>query len=182
MLKITVPATELWDDVNSEFVYTQEQELVIEHSLASVSKWEAVHQKPFISNDPKTEEELIDYIRCMTMNDVRDGNVYIAIGKYRHIMKQIREYMEAPMTATWFSKKENRKQSRDIITSEVIYYWMTALNIPFSCENWHLNRLFTLIKVCSEEQKPRKDLSKSDLYKRNSALNAARRRRLHTRG
>lgn len=179
MLIITVPATEMWDEVNEEFVYTDEQTLELEHSLAAISKWEAKYCKPFISKEPKTKEEDIDYIRCMTINDV-DDNVYKCLDE--KMMNTIREYMEAPMTATWFSKKEKKSGSRDVITSEVIYYWMTVLNIPFSCENWNFNRLMTLIKVCNEEQKPQKDIKLKDLYKRNNALNAARKMAHHTRG
>jgi len=180
MLEITIPAGELWNEAKSEFIHTDEQTLILEHSLVSLSKWESKHCKPFLSDKPKTLEEDIDYIRCMTLNAVRSPDCYYNMT--RETISGIHEYMEAPMTATWFSNSKTQPKSREVITAERIYYWMTVLNIPFSCETWHLNRLFTLIRVCSEEQKPKKDLKAKDLYKRNSALNAARKRKLGTHG
>lgn len=177
MLKLVVPGTEMWDEDKSEFLYTEDTVLFLEHSLVSISKWESKYCKPFMTEEEKSMAELIDYIKFMTTNEIDDENVYSTIINNRELVKTIYEYMNAPMTATWFSKENKKTRSREVITSEVIYYWMTALNIPFSCETWHINRLITLIRVCSEEQKPQKDLKLNDLYKRNSALNAARMKR-----
>lgn len=180
MLKITIPKIEQYDEVHNEFVYTKEQVLFLEHSLVSISKWESKWHKPFLSKQEKTIEESIDYIKCMTITQNVDENVYKFINK-EHI-DQVTNYIEAPMTATTFSKDKNRSTNRETITSEIIYYWMIALNIPFECQKWHLNRLLTLINVCDVKNNPPKKMSRKEVMSRNAALNASRRRMYNTRG
>lgn len=180
MLTIVVPATEQYDEIHEEFINTKEQQLRLEHSLVSISKWEAKWNKPFLSKENKSREETIDYIKCMNTTQNVDPNVFRCVTNEN--IRQIMEYIEAPMTATWFSDENNKKYSREIITSEVIYYWMIALQIPFECQRWHLNRLLTLIKVCNEKNKPNKKMSKRDLMNRNKALNAARLQKYNTSG
>lgn len=180
MLKITIPATEQWDEINQEFINTKEQTLQLEHSLVSLSKWESKWCKPFLSREIKTEEETLDYIRCMTITQNVDPNVYKFIPDA--IREDIKKYIDAPMTATWFSDEKNGKGSSEQITSELVYYWMIAQNIPFECEKWHLNRLLTLINVCNIKSQPSKKMSKKALMSRNAALNAARRKQFNTKG
>ena len=183
MLRITIPATELWDENKEEFITIKEQTLQLEHSLVSLSKWESKWCKPFLSKDIKTEEETLDYIRCMTITQNVDPNVYNFIPN--NIREEIKEYIEAPMTATWFNDDKNGKGGKgnsEQITSELVYYWMIAQNIPFECEKWHLNRLLTLIKVCNVKNQPPKKMSKKALMSRNAALTAARRKQLNTKG
>ena len=179
MLTIVIPAGEQYDSVNNLFINTKEQTLTLEHSLVSVSKWEAKWHKPFISKENKTLEETIDYIKCMTITQNVDPNVYNFIDN--DIIKRVYKYIDAPMTATTFSK-DNSPPSREIITSELIYYWMISLNIPVEFQKWHLNRLLTLIKVCSIKNSPKKKMSKRELMSRNRALNASRRKNLNSRG
>lgn len=180
MLRITIPATELWDENKEEFINTKEQTLQLEHSLVSLSKWESKWNKPFLSKDTKTEEEELDYIKCMTITQNVDPNVY----KFMPLdaREEIKEYINAPMTATWFSEDKNTKSNSEQITSELIYYWMVAQNIPFECEKWHLNRLITLIKICNIKSQPPKKMGKKAIMSRNAALNAARRKQLNTKG
>ena len=180
MLKITIPAMELWDESKEEFITIREQTLSLEHSLVSLSKWESKWCKPFVSKQEKTYEETIDYIKCMTLTQNVDDKVYSYLTKGN--INKINEYIDAPMTATWFSDDKNKNSDRRPITSERIYYWMIALNIPFECQKWHLNRLLTLIRVCNEENKPAKKMSTRDVMSRNAALNAARRKQLNTKG
>lgn len=180
MLRITIPATELWDENKEEFINTKEQTLQLEHSLVSLSKWESKWNKPFLSKDTKTEEEELDYIKCMTITQNVDPNVYKFIPL--NVREEIKEYINAPMTATWFSEDKNTKSSSEQITSELIYYWMVAQNIPFECEKWHLNRLITLIKICNIKSQPPKKMGKKAIISRNAALNAARRKQLNTKG
>ena len=180
MLRVTIPAMELWDESKEEFINTKEQTLQLEHSLVSLSKWESKWQKPFLSKDIKTEEETLDYIRCMTITQNVDPMVYKIIPN--NVRKEIKEYIDAPMTATWFAEDKNGKGSSEQVTSELVYYWMIAQNIPFECEKWHLNRLLTLIKVCDIKNKPPKKMSKKAIMSRNAALNAARRKQLNTKG
>ena len=179
MLTIVIPKGEQYDSVNNLFIETKEQTLVLEHSLVSVSKWEAKWHKPFISKENKTLEETIDYIKCMTITQNIDPNVYNFISN--DTIKRVYDYIDAPMTATTFSK-DNPPPSREIITSELIYYWMISLNIPAEFQKWHLNRLLTLIKVCSIKNSPKKKMSKRELMSRNRALNASRRKSLNSRG
>lgn len=179
MLKITIPASEQYDPVANEFIYTKEQTIAMEHSLLSVAKWEAKWKKPFLSKDQKTQEESIDYFKCMTITQNVDPMVYNAIDE--NLTKQITDYIDDTHTATWFSE-ENGSRSRDVITAEVIYYSMFANGIDKECEKWHLNRLLTLIRVFSEKNKPEKKIPRNKLYSRNTALNKARRKQRHTRG
>ena len=180
MLRITIPAIELWDENKEEFINTKEQTLQLEHSLVSLSKWESKWNKPFLSKDTKTEEEELDYIKCMTITQNVDPNVYKFIPL--NVREEIKEYINAPMSATWFSEDKNTKSSSEQITSELIYYWMIAQNIPFECEKWHLNRLITLIKICNIKSQPPKKMGKKAIMSRNAALNAARRKQLNTKG
>lgn len=180
MLEIMVPETEQWDELKQEFVCTKAQTLQLEHSLVSLSKWESKWCKPFLSKEDKSFEETIDYIRCMTLNRHIPDEVYGCLT--RSNIKQINEYISAPMTATWFSKDAAGRGSREQITSELIYYWMIALNIPFECQKWHLNRLLTLIQVCNLKNQPSKKMSRREIMSKNAALNAARRKQLGTNG
>lgn len=179
MLKVTIPAMEQWDETNQEFINIKEQTLQLEHSLVSLSKWESKWCKPFISRNIKTEEEILDYIKCMTITQNVNPDIYKFIPN--SIIEEIKSYIDAPMTATWFNEKEGKTNSEQI-TSELIYYWMISLNIPFECEKWHLNRLLTLIKVCDIKNKPHKKMSQNAILKQQASLNAARRGKLNSRG
>ena len=180
MLEITIKPCELFDEEKEEFITIPEQTIKLEHSLVSLSKWESKWCKPFLSKEDKSYEETIDYIKCMTLTQNVNPIVYGLID--RDSMKQITKYIEAPMTATTFYDDKNSKHSREIVTAELIYYWMISLQIPFECQKWHLNRLLTLIKVCSIKNEPPKKMSTRDVMSRNAALNAARRKRLNTKG
>lgn len=180
MLRITIPATELWDEDKEEFINTKEQTLQLEHSLVSLSKWESKWHKPFLSKDIKTEEENIDYIKCMTITQNVDPKVYDFIPN--DIREKIKEYIEDKMTATWFNDEKSGKGGSEQITSELIYYWMITQNIPIKCEKWHLNRLLTLIKVCNVKNQPPKKMGKKALMSQRAQLNAARRKQLNTKG
>lgn len=180
MLQITIPSAELWDEEKQEFITTKKYVLQLEHSLVSISKWESKWNKVFLSKDDKTYNEIIDYIKCMTITQNIPDEAYRCITKNN--VKEIEEYISAPMTATWFSNEKAKGVNREKVTSELIYYWMIALNIPFECQKWHLNRLLTLIKVCNIKNTPPKKMSKRSLMQRNAALNAARKRQFNTTG
>lgn len=179
MLQITVPAVEMWDESTETYINTNETTLQLEHSLVSVSKWESKWCKSFLSHTNKTYDETIDYIKCMTLTRDVDPSVYY--GLTNDNIEQINKYIAAPMTATSFSDK-NGKGGREIITSELIYYWMISQNIPFECQKWHLNRLLTLIRVCNIKNAPPKKHSRREIASRNAALNAARRKQLNSKG
>lgn len=179
MLTIVIPETEEYDPHTESFIIRKKEVLSLEHSLVSLSKWESKWKKPFLSNDPKTPEESLDYIRCMTVNSV-DPSVYRRLSSAA--VKRIDAYISDPMTATTIKEDSTQPKSREIVTSELIYYWMVALQIPFECQKWHLNRLITLIRVCNIKNSPQKNMSRSDIYRQNSALNAARRKMHGTRG
>lgn len=175
MLQVIVPATESWDEANECFVNFPEQKLTLEHSLVSLSNWESKWRKPFISKDTKTAEETLDYIRCMTINENVDPEVYSRLTG--ETIEQIKQYIDEPMTATWFTEQGvgRGKASNRQITNELIYYWMISLQIPLECERWHLNRLLTLIRVCNIENQPPKQMSKRDVASLHRSTNARRR-------
>lgn len=181
MLSITIPATEQFDELRGEFVNTKEQTLQLEHSLVSLSKWESKWHKSFINTKEKTNEETIDYIKCMTLNKNVPDEVYTCLTQRN--VDEINRYIEDPMTATTFSEDKNGPKSREIITSELIYYWMISLNIPVvECQKWHINRLLTLIRVCNIKNQPPKKMGRKELMSRNAALNAARKKQLNSKG
>ena len=180
MLQIIVPGTEFWDAQNDEFVTTTEQKLQLEHSLVSLSKWESKWCKPFLSTTDKTDDEILDYIRCMTITQNVKPETYKSLTKAN--MDEINAYINAPMTATTFSDRENKKFNREVITAEIIYYWMVTLNIPYHYEKWHLNRLMALIKVCNIKNQPPRKMGRRETMSRNAALNASRRKQLNTKG
>lgn len=181
MLQIIVPGVELWDEVKEEFVMGAEpQPLQLEHSLDSISKWEARWNKAFISKRDKSREETIDYIKCMTLTKNVDPDVYTRLS--RDNFSDVEKYISAPMTATYFPKDGNGKGGNEVVTSELIFYWMVSFQIPFECQYWHLNRLIALIRVCEMKNKPSKRRSSKDLASRYAAQNAANRRRYGSKG
>ena len=173
MLKLEIPENELFDEATGMFISTKSTVLQLEHSLISLAKWESKWHKPFMDDKhEKTDEELRDYIRCMTITQNVDPNVYSALSISD--IEKIKEYMENPMTATWFNDKKMPKSKQRVTTAELIYYWMISLQIPFECERWHINRLLTLIRVCNIENAPKEKMKKGDIYRQNAELNAAR--------
>lgn len=179
MLQITIPKQELFNDETQEFVSTKETTIQLEHSLVSLSKWEAKWNVPFLGKGEKTIEQTLDYIKCMTITQNVNPLVYSCLTNKN--IEDINDYIDAPMTATTFGQS-NQPPNREIVTSEVIYYWMIALNIPMECQKWHLNRLLTLIRVCNIKNTPPKKMSRSEILNRNAALNAARRKKLNSKG
>ena len=179
MLVLNLSPLEGFNESTNEFVTIPRGKLELEHSLVSLSKWESKWHKPFLGRDEKSDEELLDYIRCMTLNDP-DPSVYSSLRASE--VRKINEYIDDPYTATTFRKNGKKSPSREIVTSELIYYWMVALNIPSEYQSWHLNRLITLIEVCNIKNAPPKKMSKSEIYSRNKAINEANRRRFHTKG
>ena len=180
MLNITIPKQELYDEENNEFINLPEKTICLEHSLVSVSKWESKWKKPFLSKEPKTVEETIDYIKCMTITQNVDDKVYNYLSKKN--IEDINKYIDDSMTATTFYDTRKNTGRQENITSELIYFWMISLNIPMECQKWHLNRLLTLIKICNIKNDSGKKMSRSEINSRNAALNAARRKKLNTRG
>lgn len=188
MLKVYVPELEYFNEATATFGKIKAQTLRFEHSLLSLAKWESKWHKPYIEpsvpiknrNTKKTEEEARDYFRCMCLDSDVNPLTFALLPPI--VIAQLYSYINDPMTATWFSNKTNQSGSREVITAELIYYWMITLGIPFECQKWHINRLLTLIRVCNLKQQPAKKMSKSEILKRNSALNAARKRQMRTNG
>ena len=187
MLQIVIPARpkqEYWDEERERFVYEEAKKecvLQLEHSLISLSKWESKWHKSFLSKkDKKTREETIDYIKCMTLTQNVDPSVYDRITNEN--VKQINEYISNPMSAAHFPEEPKGKINNEPIIADLIYYWMVTLNIPFTCEKWHLNRLIALIRVCNIKNAPPKKTSARDIMSRNAAINEANKKRFKTRG
>lgn len=181
MLELTIESGEVFDENSNEFISVPGKTIRLEHSLVSISKWESKWKKPFLTKDNKTDEETLDYIRAMTITQNVDPIIYRFLTNEH--MRMVSEYVEDSMTATWFV--ENNQPSppnKETITSELIYYWMIANQIPMECQKWHINRLLTLIRVCSIKNQPSKKMDAASLARNNAALNAARRKAMHTRG
>lgn len=181
MLELTIPPIirEDYDELNNEFIYTiveKEQTLRLEHSLVSLSKWESKWCKPFLHTKDKTDEEILDYVKCMTLTPNVDDSIYSRLTQGN--LDDIHKYIGEQMTATTFSEDKNTKGKREIITAELMYYWMVALNIPFEpCQRWHLNRLVTLVRVCNIKNKPPKKRNGKDTASKYARLNASRQKK-----
>lgn len=186
---IHIPEKELYDEEKNLFIKvpavdTKDVYLQLEHSLISISKWEGKWHKPFLGNgkQDKTMDEMIDYIRCMTINKV-DPDVYI--GLTNEMIDEVIKYISDDHTATWFSNLQlpgQSKGSNEVVTSEIIYYWMITMNIPVEFEKWHLGRLLTLIKVVNLKNQPKKKMSAKDAAAQRKAINNARRAKMHSKG
>lgn len=180
MLKIVVPGEEYFDEAESKFLTKGDIELRFEHSLLSLSKWESIWEKPFLTDKEKTDEEAMSYIRFMCLDEDVPDEVFDRMSNDNVLA--INKYIEKKHTATWFVEDDKPKKTSETITSELIYYWMVAMNIPFECETWHLNRLMTLVKVYNIKNAPEKKMSRGEILSRNRKLNAERRKQLQTKG
>lgn len=180
MLLLTIPAIDLWDEENEKFISRKEQTLQLEHSLVSISKWERRWHKAFLGKEEKTQEEVRDYIKCMTVTQNVDPDTYRFLTDEHY--RLIDDYMQDPNTATTFPEDKSSKGGSKIVTAEVVYAWMFSLQIPMECQKWHFNRLMTQIRACSVMNQPQKKMSKTEAMRQNAALNAARRQRLNSKG
>jgi hypothetical protein len=180
MFKLVIPPIELYDQKNNLFVNEKGVEIQLEHSLIALSKWESKYCKAFLSKEDKTREETLDYFRAMTITQNVDESTYNRITEVLQL--QVYEYINSPMTATYFYLDKSAPMNKEKITSELIYYWMVALQIPFECQKWHLNRLLTLIDVCNRKSQTGKKLSKNEIRARNRSLNEKRRAELGSKG
>lgn len=180
MLRIVVPGPQMFDESSQEFTTVDDTVLELEHSLVSLSKWESIYEKPFLEAKEKTSEEILGYVKAMVLTTNVPEEVFLRLSTEN--IEAVNNYINAKMTATWFNEPPGAPRSREIITAEVVYYWMTIFQIPFSCEEWHLNRLFTLIRICNIKQAKPKKMSRNEIAARNRELNAQRRSQLGTRG
>jgi hypothetical protein len=180
MLKLLVPGQEIYDEETGEFSTIGDFSLELEHSLLSVSKWESKYQKPFLGPTEKTNEEVFAYIHMMLLNENTSENEILKIS--RGNIDEIKSYIDSSQSATTFTELPGRPGRREIITSELIYYWMISFNIPFDCETWHLNRLFALIRICNLKNSPQKKMSRREIAAQNQALNQQRKAQLGTSG
>lgn len=180
MLKLIIQTNEMFDEVTETFIDSDEVVLYLEHSLLSLSKWESEHEKPFLGPGEKTPEEILSYIKAMIITPDYSEEI---LNKFnRTTFLKINDYIDSKQSATTFGEMPKVTGRREVITSELIYYWMVAFNIPFECEKWHLNRLFSLIRICNVKQSKPKKMSRSELAERNRHLNAQRKASLGTRG
>lgn len=167
MLEIYIPEREYYDTQSGEFTKVDDVVLHFEHSLLSLTEWEMKYRKPFLATEKKSTEEYLDYIRMMCLEELKDE--YLSNELVTHAI----QYMQDTPTATKLST-DNDSNSRRIMTSEVIYAYMANASIPFSCESWNLQRLFYLLGVIGELNKPAKKMSPEEAMKKQAILNQQR--------
>lgn len=180
MLRIIIEGDEIYDEEENLFSTVGDVVLEFEHSLLSLSKWESKYQKPFLSLGEKTIEETIGYLEAMILTP--DVGLDVLSRCSSEILDKIQEYIQSPQSATTFGEMPERRGPGEVISSELIYYWMVAFNIPFEAEKWHLNRLFSLIRICNIKNSPPKKMSKAELAQRNREINKKRKEQLGTTG
>lgn len=180
MLIVYVPVGEESYSEETKKFTKETFELGLEHSLVSLSKWESFFEKPFLSDTEKTNEEVYWYVRAMTLTPDVPEEVFENLTPEN--FAEIDKYINAKMTATWFSDGPNQRRSSQTITAELIYSWMIEAGIWKECENWHLTRLFTLIRIRGQQNNPPKKMSKNEALQRQRELNAQRRAKLGTAG
>jgi len=180
MLKLTVPGVESYDEEKEEFVEVGEVVLELEHSLVSLSKWESQYEKPFLGNSEKSTEEIIGYIKAMVVTPEVPEEIFSRLSEAN--MLEINDYIDAKMTATWFHEAPGAPATREVVTAELVYYWMVTFSIDWEAQYWHLNRLFTLIRVCNIKNAKPKKMSRAEVAARNRELNAQRKAQLGTKG
>lgn len=181
MLSIKVPLTEEgFDDEKEEFIEPTYYTLKLEHSLFTLSKWESFFEVPFFGTKEKTTEQLLWYIEVMIQSENPPAGILQKLTQEN--LEEINAYIAKKMTATTFREQPGKKGAQQTITAELIYYWMVALQIPFECQHWHLNRLFTLVEVCNRQNTPAKKMSPADAAQQQRELNAKRRAEMGTKG
>ena len=181
MLQITIPETELFDEARQEFIYVNKPvTLTLEHSLVSISKWESKWKKPYLGEEEKSVEEVIDYVRCMTITQNVDPNVYYALTAQN--LKDIEDYIKDPHTATTIKDVGHVRKNGEGVTSELVYYWMCAYQIPFEAQKWHFNRLMTLIRIAGIKNNPNQKMSRKEALMQQKELNAMRRAKMKSKG
>lgn len=180
MLRLIIKGDEYFNEETLEFSTQGDVEIDLEHSLVSLSKWESKHKKPFLSNEDKTPEEIFSYVESMILSENFPGGILRTMSSEN--INQINEYIDSKESATTFGEMPAVRGRGETITSELIYYWMVAFRIPFICETWHLNRLFSLIRICNLKNNPPKNTNKHELAARNRELNERRKRELGTKG
>lgn len=182
MLKLVIKGEEFFNEESSKFHSVNDVVLHLEHSLLSLSKWESKYQKPFLGKSEKTNEEIFGYIESMVLeSDELTAELFTRLT--REHLKTITDYIESKESATTFGSMPERRGAGEVITSELIYYWMVAYQIPFHpAETWHLNRLFSLVRICNMKNQPQKKMSRNELAQKNRELNAQRRAMYNTRG
>lgn len=180
MLRLIIPGDLVFNETASEFSTVGDVVLDLEHSLLSLSKWESKYGKPFLSVGPQTADEIFDYLEFMVVTP--DGDLDALRRCPQSVVDKIQEYIDSSQSATTFGEMPKRRGPTEVITSELIYYWLLTFHISFECEAWHLNRLFSLIRICNiKNSKPRR-MGRGEVARRNHDLNMKRRQELGTRG
>lgn len=180
MLHLLVKGLEFFDEETNTFSVSDDVELDLEHSLVSLSKWESFFEKPFLSSGEKTPEEILAYVKMMIITPNINDDVILSFSQDN--IKEINDYINSPQSATTFGTMPEQRGRGETITAELIYYWMVAFNIPFECQNWHINRLFALIRICNIKNSKPKKMGQHEIAARNRELNAKRREQLKTSG
>lgn len=180
MLTITIPDTELFNEMNQEFETEPGAVVELEHSLVSLSKWESKWEKPFLGPETKSTDEALGYVEAMVLTPNLPARILENLQSDH--LETINDYINQKMTASWFKEDPNKRPGREVITAEIIYYWMISLQIPFECQTWHLNRLLTLIRVCQQKNAPQKKMGRAEMIQERRRLNEERRAQYGTRG
>lgn len=177
MLNLYIAPEESWDGHAEMFRYTEGKTFRLEYSLKAIAEWEAVYAKPFLTTKMNFEEQIF-FFQCMCLDEP-----FSEEDLTQTAINDIGDYMNKPASATKVNNRD-QKPNTSIMTSEVIYAYLSALEIPYSCETWHIERLFKLIEVRSDQKNPaeKKKMTQKEINDRNKALNAERRKKYNSKG
>lgn len=180
ILVLEFPEYDQFDRVTEEFVTFPPARLTLVHNLLSIVRWESKWKRSFVDRPPSSVDEVIDYVECMA--DGQPSVPHMLERLTRDHTEAIKAYIADPMSASVMLSRPGQTKSSEKMTSDLIYYYMVTFQIPFEAEEWHLNRLLMLIRICNAKQSAGQKTNSKSAASQRAALNRARRARAGSRG
>lgn len=153
--------------------------LQFEHSLRSLSKWESKNKIAFLAGREKTPAQMVDYYRCMLLSPEDPDLVYLLDPSQ---MEELTNYINENQTASSVPNEGPTQYNPETTTSELVYFWMTALKINWEAQDWHFSRLMMLVQITSYKQQPPKKRNPREVLSDMRRENERRKKLFNTSG